>query len=173
MKGTYQYAVVSICTDLTDPKATSVPVGLLLLIDGMGAQFAVVAARQEVPELADNLLLQTIVKQVPEIIKKHVDQFYERQRQPSKVRVLSDLEQALRNSVHVSFISKERLFSRDGLKTLEFLASLRAKVALEANLRKVDPRHVGQVQPVNKSGEKAPPFSYTTWHPKPQTVLVN
>lgn len=172
MKGTYQYAVVSICTDLTDPKATSVPVGLLLLIDGMGVQFAVVAARQEVPELADNLLLQTIVSQVPEIIKKHVNKFYERQRQASKVRVLSDLEQALRNSVHVSFISKERPFSLDSVKELERLALLRAKAALAANLRKVERPDI-RIQQINKSAKKALPFGYTTWHPKLQSVAIH
>jgi len=100
MKLEYRYAVIGWCPDLTDPSATAVPAGIVLVgtLDGtthLAATLGGVISGELDPVSA------AILRDVPDMIRRHVDDLLEQKPAPLPHEVLESLHHSLRNSLSV------------------------------------------------------------------------
>jgi hypothetical protein len=108
MKLRYGYAIVSFCPDLTHATTPSVPLAGLILGETEEGEIAIIANLQIAPDaFDDDPISAAVLSDLPKLLREHVDEaFTEAPELRSVDGVLRRLHNALRNSLHVSTISK-------------------------------------------------------------------
>ena len=103
MELSYRYAIVSFCPDLTDPKASSMPVALLMI--AMSGDEMIATATGCYPEDSDDPISSALLKDMPRFLQAHVNEVCNDQTEIDPEALLCALQHSLRNSVHVSGVS--------------------------------------------------------------------
>ena len=107
MKLTHATCVIGFCPDLTDPDAPVLPVATLAMGDVGELRVAVVVYALPASVQVDPLT-QTMLTDVPTLVRRHVDETMATLPWEAPVKVvLFRLHDALRNSLHVSTIDDE------------------------------------------------------------------
>lgn len=108
MKLRYGYAIVSFCPDLTNPLLPSIPIAGLTLGEIESEKIAVTAIIRPADDFfADDPITCAIVNDLPAVLSEHVNDAFEKSKNdPMPIdAVLRRLQNALRNSLHVSSMS--------------------------------------------------------------------
>lgn len=108
MKLRYGYAVVSFCPDLTSPNVGSIPIAGLLVGEAGEHLVAAVAWLKLGEEVfRDDPILGAVMKDVPKLLRDHVDEAWQtvRRDRGTAEDLLFSLQNALRNSIHVSQVA--------------------------------------------------------------------
>lgn len=104
----YRQAIVSFCANLTDPNASSVPIGVMLVAEDEKGPVAGGAVTISLKGDLDPLS-RAVLSDVPKFLRQHLDDAVKSLPKQRPVGdVLVDLHHSLRNSLHVSEILDER-----------------------------------------------------------------
>jgi hypothetical protein len=103
MKLDYHQATISFCMDLTSPDAPSQPIATLLVGEFGGRAVACLAAI--IPRHLDPISV-AVLDDTHQLIRKSVDEAFERCDRALLGSVLAHVSGSLRNTVHVSAIAK-------------------------------------------------------------------
>ncbi|MBI5500478.1 MAG: hypothetical protein HY907_09555 [Deltaproteobacteria bacterium] len=104
MKFWYRPAIVSLCSDLTDPRAGSVPVAVFLVAQAGPWCFAAAASRKLTQT---DPITAMVLSDIPRLLKDQVDKLRDSKSDEgdsSLDSILFSLRHSLRNSLHVSDI---------------------------------------------------------------------
>lgn len=103
MELNYRYAIVSFCSDLIDPNASSLPVALLMI--ATSGEDMMAAATGWYPQDSGDPISSALLKDMPRFLKAHVDELVNETPDVDSESILCALQHSLRNSVHVSAVS--------------------------------------------------------------------
>lgn len=167
MKLAFSRALVGFCTDLTEPNAPTLPVAVVFVGDFDGGRVAAVASRS-LEGLALDPISRAMLKDVPAVLKRHVEQVLDTLPQDvGGEEILYSLHNALRNSLHVTDVLEPRVEEiEDESKLSHFVLDIVAKDIVES-LNKSRERAEGRGTSVAEKGtlDGLPEASGKTWIP--------
>ena len=107
MNLSYQHAIISFRHDLTDPASTAVPIASLVTASALGRLFVVMAVDQRLPSSIDlDPFTTRILQRMPDSLHRQVDELVLRRGAvPKPAELLEELALAMRNTIHVSYVS--------------------------------------------------------------------
>lgn len=176
----YGYAVVSFCPDLTSATALSIPLAGLLIGEVGDEQLAAVAHLDLPPELfKDDPFAAAVLNDLPKLLRDHVDEAFAQHRDGplDSGILLRELQQSLRNTLHVSEISPvtERELEADAMmevpKLLVEELTKRLTDVLRRSARDVSNRRASRPAVVTAAPRASELPEFQMWKPKRRVPL--
>lgn len=166
MKLAFSRALVGFCTDLTEPNAPTLPVAVVFVGDFDGGRVAAVASRS-LEGLALDPISRAMLKDVPAVLKRHVEQVLDTLPQDvGGEEILYSLHNALRNSLHVTDVLEPRVEEiEDESKLSHFVLDIVAKDIVES-LNKSRERAVSKVRATSQPPRRQVVPDTAIWSPR-------